>query len=240
MLIFAVMRRRSIGSSCSTTEFSDSATGVIACLRPNARELACQGGGAFGSRHDLLQVAADRFVRADLLRQQLGIAKYRREHVVEIVRDTASELADGFELLRLSQLLLEGRVHTRALAPQIGFTALSLDGGDEPGEAAFHEEVGRPGLQRRDGRLLADGPRDDDERNVESGVRSSAERFGRGEGRHAVVGHHDVPGIARERREHRVGRVDTPCGDLVVALRELVKQELRIGCGVLDHQDPKR
>ena len=40
-------------------------------------------------------------------RQRVEIADHDRQHVVEVVRDAAGELADGFHLLRLEQLLLD-------------------------------------------------------------------------------------------------------------------------------------
>ena len=39
--------------------------------------------------------------------QQLGEAEDRREHIVEVVRDAAGELADGLQLLGLPQLRFE-------------------------------------------------------------------------------------------------------------------------------------
>ena len=42
-----------------------------------------------------------------------GVGNNRREQIVEIVRDPAGQPADGFELLGLSQLLLEVRAVTR-------------------------------------------------------------------------------------------------------------------------------
>ena len=69
-------------------------------------QLPRQPGGAFGGLGDLLGGFSRRLVRLAAAEQR-GVALNDGENVVEIVRDAAGELADGFHLLRLAQLLLQ-------------------------------------------------------------------------------------------------------------------------------------
>ena len=67
------------------------------------RQRRCMGGGL----PDLVDVVGARVALVEGVREQLRIARDRREHVVEVVGDAAGELADRLHLLRLPQLLLE-------------------------------------------------------------------------------------------------------------------------------------
>ena len=58
-------------------------------------------------RADLLELGVERAVGADLLGEQLGVARHDRVQVVELVRDPAGEAADPFEPVRLPEPLLE-------------------------------------------------------------------------------------------------------------------------------------
>ena len=55
---------------------------------------------ALGRRDNLPQILTNGFVRPNLLGQELGIPENGRQHVVEIVSNTAGQLPDGLLLLR--------------------------------------------------------------------------------------------------------------------------------------------
>jgi isocitrate dehydrogenase (NAD+) len=57
--------------------------------------------------HDLDRVLAQRVAGRQAVAHRLGVARDRRQQVVEVVRDPAGELADGLHLLRLPELLLQ-------------------------------------------------------------------------------------------------------------------------------------
>ena len=82
-------------------------------LRPQrlpAREgqqLPHQAGGAVGVLLDVHDVLEGRVARPVVGEQQVGEADDRGQHVVEVVRDAAGELADRLHLLALRELLLE-------------------------------------------------------------------------------------------------------------------------------------
>ena len=69
-------------------------------------QLPGQPGGAFGGLNDLFGRFSGRFTKIGC-RQQRGMPLNDGENVVEIMRDTARELADGLHLLRLAQLFLQ-------------------------------------------------------------------------------------------------------------------------------------
>ena len=70
-------------------------------LATEGEQLPGQRRRTFGGRPDLAEIPADRLVGADLVGQQLRIPEDRRQHVVEVVRHTASQLSDRFHLLSL-------------------------------------------------------------------------------------------------------------------------------------------
>ncbi len=82
------------------------ATARRSCCRANARRRCVSE----APRSRALQRAVDQAMQArivrDALAQQIEIAHHRHQQIVEIMRDAAGELADGFHLLRLPQLLL--------------------------------------------------------------------------------------------------------------------------------------
>ena len=83
---------------------------------------------------DFRRFVARGLARLQLHQQQVGRAHDAHQDVVEVVRDAAGQPADGFELLRLTQLFLER-------------TALG-DVAHEPGE-----DGARVGADARDGQL---------------------------------------------------------------------------------------
>ena len=70
------------------------------------QQLAHEARGPVGVLLDLHDVLEGRVGRPVVREQQIGIADDRLQHVVEVVRDAAGELADGVHLLRLGELLL--------------------------------------------------------------------------------------------------------------------------------------
>src|SRR4029077_8482374 len=131
-------------------------------LTAEREQLPCESGGALARIADLEQVATFRGVGRHAAERQLTEAKNSRQHVVEIVRDAAGQLANRLHLLRVIELLLELPAFTalRRIAE------LAIDGWNQARQPSLDEEVLRPRLQRRHGRLLTDGSRDDDERDV--------------------------------------------------------------------------
>ena len=72
-----------------------------------SQQLPHQSGGAIGVLLDLHDVLEGRIGRAVIGEQQVGIADDRGQHIVEIMRDAAGELADRLHLLRLCEFLLQ-------------------------------------------------------------------------------------------------------------------------------------
>ena len=86
-------------------------------------QLPHEARGPVGVLLDLHDVLEGRVGRPVIGEEQIAIADDRLQHVVEVVRDAAGELADGVHLLRLGELLLDEaqiggveRVEDRALA----------------------------------------------------------------------------------------------------------------------------
>ena len=73
------------------------------------QQAAGEGGRAGGAFHRIVEVVEDFAARAvETPAGEIDAADNDRQHVVEVVCDTASELADGFHLLDLAQLRLCG------------------------------------------------------------------------------------------------------------------------------------
>ena len=71
------------------------------------QKLADQAGGPVGVLLDVHDVLEGRVARPVVGEQEVGEADDRGQHVVEVVRDAAGELADRLHLLALRELLLE-------------------------------------------------------------------------------------------------------------------------------------
>ena len=102
------MMRLSILVRSAITSLRTSGRDCMTCLRLKASNwrvrLAARSEAAMTClRHSLVS----RRVLVGVHQQQFGIAADDGEHVVEVVRHPAGELADGLHLLRLAQLLLE-------------------------------------------------------------------------------------------------------------------------------------
>src|SRR5439155_8275519 len=60
--------------------------------------------GAVARPDDFVHVAPPSIAGLEILEQKLAVAADRRQQIIEIVRDAASQATDGFELLGLPQL----------------------------------------------------------------------------------------------------------------------------------------
>ncbi len=74
---------------------------------PEGEELAGDEGGTLRGIRDLPKTLVHRVVRVHLVLQELGRTENDAQHIVEVVRDTAGQPADGLESLRLGELLLQ-------------------------------------------------------------------------------------------------------------------------------------
>src|SRR5262249_35035813 len=93
---------------------------------------------------------------------------------------------------------------------------------------------------RLDRGFLPDGPRDDDERDVEAQGLDHPERGEAAEPGDQPVAEDGVPGPALERRPHGCLVVDALDGDVREAAAELAGDQLGVGRVVLDVQDAER
>ena len=73
-------------------------------------QLLRQRRGALGGAPNLRGLLLNRRLRRRVLVDHAGVAENRGEHVVEVVRDAAGELADRLHLLRLGELPLEAQL----------------------------------------------------------------------------------------------------------------------------------
>ena len=138
-------------------------------LRPQrlaAREgeqLPHQARRAIGVLLDLHDVLEGRVGRAVIGEQEVGIADDRGQHVVEVVRDAAGELADRLHLLALREILLQRallggveREDGRARA----LVAARIGGRDEEARRARRPRALERDVERRDLALALGGRRD--------------------------------------------------------------------------------
>ena len=102
------MIRRSILVRSATTSLRTSGWDCMTCLRLKASNWRVRLAARSEAAVNLLEAFAGLGrVLVRVHQQQLGIAPDDRQHVVEVVRHAAGELADGLHLLRLAQLLLQ-------------------------------------------------------------------------------------------------------------------------------------
>lgn len=92
-------------------------------------------------------------------------------------------------------------------------------------------------MERLDRDVLADGARDDDERQVVPEAPHDPQGLRCAEGGQRIVGHHDVPRPARERLRQRRGGLDALGRHREAAAVQLAQHELGVGLDVLDQQD---
>ena len=98
--------------------------GLQDLLAAEREQLACQRRGTFGGFADLVDIAAMRIRRVEVLEQQLRVAGDCGEDVIEIVRHAGGEPPHGFHFLGLPELLLERE--------PVGDIACDAQDADEP------------------------------------------------------------------------------------------------------------
>ena len=86
--------------------------------------------GVLGGAPDLQRLIANRRFRRRVLLDHARVAQDRRQHVVEVVRHAAGELADRLHLLRFGQPPLEGAL----LQLQLPFAARNQPAGERHGD----------------------------------------------------------------------------------------------------------
>ena len=126
-----------------------------------------------------------------------------------------------------------------ALTADVRLAQLAFDGRDQPCQAALHDVVVRAGPHRRDGDVLADGPRNENERQVGVVLAQQGERRRAAETRHRVVRDGDVPRSALQRSDQRIRRVDALADDVVAGARERAHHEGGIVRRIFDDEEAK-
>ncbi len=83
--------------------------GCRICFPAEGEQLSREAGRPLAGLLDLEEILPRSDRRRQPFQHQLAEPENRRQHVVEVVRDAAGELADRLQLLRLAQLFLEQR-----------------------------------------------------------------------------------------------------------------------------------
>ena len=138
-----------------------------------------------------------RLVGRQLLDQELAEAEDHGQEVVEVVRDAAGEAADGLHALRMPQAVLgglQGGVRAALHAPVGRFAQLALHRGTEAPQVVLQDVVVGAGAHRLDGRVLADGARDDDEGDVGIVIAQQVQGIDGAEALHRVIAEDHIPG----------------------------------------------
>ena len=125
--------------------------GCSGCLRANGEQMLDQLGAALGGIVDQARGALQLRLLLQARHQRLGIAGDHRQHVVEVVRDAAGQLADRVELLRLVQLPLGLARRGRVVIDQHRAGDRALPVAHRP--AADHEMARRTAVVRADDHL---------------------------------------------------------------------------------------
>jgi hypothetical protein len=123
--------------------------GIQDLLAAECQELTGQHRGSIPGLANLLEMGSPRFRQRQAGTKQLAITENGREEVVEVVGDASGQYAHRFDLLRLTELILQllaGRIAQRQ-GCQIG---------DVGGEMLLFQSP----LPRRPHVLVADDPRD--------------------------------------------------------------------------------
>ena len=129
--------------------------------------------------------------------------------------------------------------HSLLLAPHPRLLERDVHRLPEPREPILDQIVGRPAPHRLDGRLLADGARDDDEGHLGAMRVQQLEGAQTIELRQVEIGEDDIE-RASERIQEGGFRVDpTPLGREAGSL-QLAQQQLRVERIVFDEQDAQR
>src|SRR4051812_9342964 len=86
-------------------------------LTAKGEQLSGKNGRASSRIPDFADMVSDRAFHPDLIQEQVAVTENGSEEIIEVVGDTAGELAEGFHLLRTNELILEllsrGHVHQR-------------------------------------------------------------------------------------------------------------------------------
>ncbi len=120
----------------------------VASLARERQELAGEIGGVAGRGEDLTGVGRDGLGIDQPPREQIGVRHDRHELVVEIMGDPAGELADGLELLGLTELALEIRPLAIDLFADGDVPQETLDA-DDPAIGIANESGGHLAPERR-------------------------------------------------------------------------------------------
>ena len=102
------IRRVSIFRFSVTTAFRSRTLGASICLRLKASSWRVSEVARSAALAISCAGPRDSGSLADALQQELAVAGDHHEQIVEVVGDAAGEPADGFHLLRLAELLLQG------------------------------------------------------------------------------------------------------------------------------------
>ena len=87
------------------TSFRSSGWDCMTCLRPKVSNWRVRLAARSEAATTCLEALASLITElASIQQHEFGVAPYDREEVVEVMRHTSSELADGFHFLRLPQL----------------------------------------------------------------------------------------------------------------------------------------
>ena len=116
-----------------------------------------------------------------------------------------------------------GLGHARCRS-SLGLAQLALDRWEEALQLPFGDPVARARLHGGHGQLLRDGAGDTNEGDVEAALAHQSQRLAPAEMRHAVVGDHEIPGLAVERSRHCGGGRHPLIGGIVPAALELAHQ----------------
>ncbi len=192
--------------------------GRAICLRADLQEFVLQVAAIFGGSNT-----------------NVGPSHNGADHVVEIVRHTASEPSDRFEPLQLMYLLLQ----SLPLLALFRFPELPLHGGNQTAEVGLHQVVLRTNFQRGDRRIFPNGAGDKNERNIQSFVADELQGIGAAEVGHAVIGDDDVPHFI-ERLEQAVRRIDAFVEDVVAALSQDANLQFRVVFRIFNKKNAER
>ena len=112
--------------------------GASICLRLKASSWRVSAGARSAAWRSPGRAAQVR-VGADAFEQEFGVSRDDREQVVEVMRDAAGEASDGFHLLRLAELLLQGAAFGDVLGEQFEEDGVAIVAEGASGERTLME-----------------------------------------------------------------------------------------------------
>lgn len=188
----------------------------------------------------ILRVDRVERVAAEQLRRRTPDQGRERRARVEVVAGRIEHrhrveraLGDGLEAILDDTQRLLG---LPASAPLTGFAETAFDRRGEAAEPVLADEVVGAGAHRRDGELLADLTRHQDDLGVEGGGAENGQRLGPAEAGHLPVAGDQVPGLPQCRAQRR-RRVDAAAGDAIAGAPELLGDQQGVVLAVLDEKD---